>query len=138
MNYVGKRRLLKLADFLEKLPPQKFNLNNWCVKDYKLSNTNEWDSIIVIRGKCGSTACALGYCPVVFPKSGFKLSNDLHWTPEYCGLEGTAAAEQFFDLLESESVSLFMPESYREDHKGPKSVAKKIRALVKRYESQKC
>lgn len=58
MNYVHKKRLLKLADFLDKLPRKKFNFTE------------------VVSGKetpnktltCGSQACAIGWCPVVFPR----------------------------------------------------------------------
>ena len=54
-KHVTKRRLLKLAAFLDTLPPEK------------------WDFLHIITRKnpsrtCGTVCCAIGWTPVVFPR----------------------------------------------------------------------
>lgn len=56
---MNKKRLLKLAAFLRKLPAEKFNINDVVTR---------WDN------NCGSICCAMGWTPKVFPKL-------IQWTP---------------------------------------------------------
>ncbi len=51
-----KQRRAKLAKFLRKLPPEKFNYNQI---------VTNWDS----KRNCGTVCCAAGWCPVLFPKN---------------------------------------------------------------------
>jgi hypothetical protein len=63
---MNKRRLLKLADFLEtKVPPTRFNFNRWVGYDWKGA-----DDI-----SCGTSACALGWATQMpeFRKLGLRL-----------------------------------------------------------------
>lgn len=66
MKHFHKKRLLKLAAFLDKLPRKKFNFASWV-------------SGVSPEHPCGTAACAVGYCPVVFPKDWkyTKLKIDL-------------------------------------------------------------
>lgn len=56
-------RLLRLAEFLEQLPPERFGFGSWVGSDWK--------------GKpdlsCGTTACALGWATVALPECGLEL-----------------------------------------------------------------
>ncbi len=62
---VGNRRLLKLAELLESLPPERFNYGHWVGENYKgRANLS-----------CGTTACALGWATTMpsLRKLGFRL-----------------------------------------------------------------
>ena len=66
MNLKEARRLYSLAKRLNQVRPERFDLG--C---YVRTITNNNLSVIQeLKDKdCGSTACALGYCPLFFPKS---------------------------------------------------------------------
>lgn len=66
MKPVHKARLRKLIRFLKALPEKHFDLAYF--KDCPIS-----DLMAIGRGEdphnpCGSAACVIGWCPVVFPK----------------------------------------------------------------------
>jgi hypothetical protein len=69
---VNKKRLLKLADFIEKLPNKKLHMEFVARPDKKGK----------IRLECDSAACAMGWSPVVFPKL-VKYTEDLNNTSDY-------------------------------------------------------
>lgn len=127
---VGNRRLLKLADLLEKLPQERFDMKYWV--------GNGW------KGKpdlsCGTTACALGWATTVpsLRKAGLKLATTpSHRFSRVCIREPNATVDSFDDSLASgakifgitlyESSQLFMDVSI----KSPKAMAKLIRKFVK-------
>lgn len=56
-------RLLRLAEFLEKLPPKRFDFGSWVGVDWK----DKPDL------SCGTTACALGWATVALPECGLEL-----------------------------------------------------------------
>jgi hypothetical protein len=67
----AKRRLLKLADFLDKLPPERFDFGTWGdVRDGKSGQDALEEAEL-----CGTTACALGWAPALpfAKKLGIKL-----------------------------------------------------------------
>jgi hypothetical protein len=136
-----KDRLLKLADFLEELDPKKFNLDVVVVSKKKMTPSKDY----VYKPSCGTAACAMGWCPVVFPRL-FKYSQD--WCPNwetgnksaFLGsilskksneLDDFNAVEKEFGLSTSESHYLFMPTEYPKGRKSAKCVAKRIRSFVK-------
>jgi hypothetical protein len=51
----GNRRLLVLAEFLEKLPEKRFNYEYWVGPN--------WDGTDLVN--CKTTACALGWCAAI-------------------------------------------------------------------------
>lgn len=51
MNMVQAERLLMLASFLERLPPERFNFRRWASEEDLNS--------------CGTTACALGWATTI-------------------------------------------------------------------------
>lgn len=135
MKKIYKDRLLKLADFL---------YNNVSTKNFDLATfTNysdynkyvEKDNFEIIPEKlckglkskdCGTTACAIGWSPVVFGRS---LTYDVNGDPVV--KSDGSPAENFFGC-EDELVFdyLFQESSYRDGHNGPKSVANRIRKFV--------
>lgn len=64
-DYIYKRRLLKLANFLEKLPPERFGFATWVGYN--------WEGKANLS--CGTTACALGWASTIpsFRKLGLRL-----------------------------------------------------------------
>ena len=143
MNYVHKKRLLKLADFLDKLPRKKFNFTE-VVSGQETPNKTL---------TCGSQACAIGWCPVVFPRlteyhitSGWSTAhNFLVVKMKGVDFDGgsldsvTHIGEELFGLDYSESYALFVPNNTQAlglglrslgDDATPKQVAKNMRKLV--------
>ncbi len=136
-DYIYKRRLLKLADFLDKLPPDKFDFSKWV--------GNDW------QGKpnlsCGTRACALGWgCTIPsFRKAGLVLKPNPDTYSDYkfipglkgneSGLDGTyRAGRVIFGLVRSEFKRLFTTDSeisHLNDNASSKQVAKEIRKFVK-------
>lgn len=126
-----KLKLLKLADHLESLPRKKFNIEYWCKED----------------SHCGTVACAFGWCPVIFPRSGLKMikeHGEIQYTNKNGQFYGARAASEFFDIYYDDACSIFLgskyPKFYKYDKNGyifggkvitPKMVAKRIRHFVK-------
>lgn len=119
---MNKRRLLALATFLEtKVPRKKFNMQYWGTTPH-----NEFS--------CGTTACALGWAGNMpsFKRAGLKTVPSA-WGGDviFGSYRNFGAAMEFFDLDFGESQYLFDPMEYDENRRGPKTVAKRIRKLVK-------
>lgn len=120
MNKVHKKRLLKLADFIEGVKPKMFDIG-----------------YIAQKLDCGTVCCAIGYLPQVFPRH-FKYGVDdyLHEDVIFISLKkrpdiwDDAAAADFFGLTSNEIEYLFMPQQYQYRNVRPKTVAKRIRRVV--------
>lgn len=142
-DYVYKRRLLKLAEFLDNLLRKRFNYNKWVNSDWK--------------GKpdlsCGTKACALGRSSTIpsFRKLGVRLFQHFDGSG-YVGLVNTESlstdapyqvSREIFDLDAEEHLYLFAPEYSNEygispsKQATPKQVAKHIRDFVKRKYPEK-
>lgn len=129
MKQIYKDRLLKLANFLETLHPKKFDLSVFVIEPAsKISKEYATNKV----KPCGTAACAIGWCPVVFPRSCYYNTNDdivLKKNPKFSNF---GFAEIFFNLTENESRRLFSScEYYNFNNITPKRVAKRIRKLVK-------
>jgi len=55
---INSKRLLKLADFLDELPPSHFDFTKVRVTGQKTEHN-----------ECGTVGCAVGWCPTVFPRA---------------------------------------------------------------------
>lgn len=129
-TYIHNRRLLKLADYLEKLNPKKFDL-------YKIRERH--------KRTCKTTACAIGSTIEAFPNHKFKsIINefDSKYTVNDCeieileivfpnGLTDFEGARVFFGLSHLESDYLFMPDYYPQSHRSAKYVSNRIKNFVK-------
>ena len=142
---VFKRRLLKLADLLQKLPRKRFDYGRWVGDDWK--------------GKtdlaCGTTACAFGWATTIpaLRKAGLRLVESTNGPRLFTvSIKGGStseheapklAAREIFGLENDEFEYLFIPDSgitFPElglPREGPthqataKQVAKHIRQFVK-------
>jgi len=135
-DYVYKRRLLALADLLQKLPPKRFDYSHWVGDDWKGKQDLS----------CGTTACAFGWATTMpsLRRLGLVLHKSevtLHKNGGY--LFPSEAAKEVFGLSYAEFEYLFVPYSERDlpkyklpvsyipDSASAKTVAAHIRNFVK-------
>lgn len=109
---MNTERLLVLADYLEKLPEERFNISYWQMV------------------ACGSIACALGHACYIpaFQEAGLKLWQGV---PRYKIDSGITAGASFFGISRNKASELFLSAGYPASTKiTAKTVAEKIRRLV--------
>ncbi len=142
-NTTFKNRLLKLADHLEKgkLGHKKFDFNVYDIGQRIISK-----NVIGQKINCGTNGCAIGECPVLFPRQWFfyELNRPMlrsHGSTQQSG-------EDFFGISQEEYRHLFLPSDKWETTQQPKlfggrilgprakkqSVANNIRAFIKKKE----
>lgn len=100
-------KLLQLADFLEQLPPERFDFCHWVSGDWEQEQPLSLYS-------CGTAGCAGGWATVIWPDE-LKLINQV---PTLRGevtdygepIVGVDALAKFFGIRREESVYLFLPE----------------------------
>jgi hypothetical protein len=129
---VSKRRLLKLAAFLRKLPRKRFHYDHVVGQDWKGRQDLS----------CGTTACAMGWAATmpIFRKLGLRMQ-----VPEH-GEFGDAvtdaagsyvfAASEIFGISAGDADYLFSPETeHFERPKGPSPRASNttVAAHIERY-----
>lgn len=122
MDYIGARRIRKLADFLAKEVDSS---------DFYMGSFAQ----ILENGKpsCGTSACAAGWAASIpsFRKQGYKLAwYDGNALPSYKGIADTEALTNFFHVSEAEAMELFY-DIYNGEKSTPKGWAKQARKLVK-------
>lgn len=133
---VYKDRLRKLAKFLEtKAKPSQFDITVIGYTD------NESEPLVDVKeGFCGTAACAIGHCPVAFPKAfDYRHSGgSLDVISKETGAWNFEAAQEFFGLNNLESEYLFGGGAYNDEidrervkKVTPKRVAKRIRKFVR-------
>lgn len=122
-------RLLKLADFLDKLPRKKFDFS-------------------IVMNKCGTCGCACGWIPTVFPEECKELgiAYDVEMGRFYRDGEWTtyrSVASQIFEIDIRDADGLFTPNKQVcvdlaniPENATPKRVSKLIREYVKKYDTQ--
>jgi hypothetical protein len=111
---MNKARLLKMADFVETIPRNEFNMS-------------------LYGAYCGPVGCALGHAAVARLFPGLKPIKEWHWMPVYRGKCGMNAAVALFGLTYNAAVCLFI---IHHDNRIPKQVAHNIRKFVKDAESR--
>jgi hypothetical protein len=132
-----KKRLLALADFLEKrVPPERFDMGCWLDPDWKGAQDLS----------CGASACALGWAPQVPALKKLKLyyrqPKDGYFEIRMRGVsyKGVKAdggdismhtAVEAFGLSYTLAGRIFLPCEYK-GHATPKGVAARIRNVVRR------
>lgn len=121
---------MKLADFLDNLPPAKFDLS--CIVNVD-DETNQQltKSYAFKEGACESVGCAIGWCPVVFPRSCQYYDNMYVVSKENRSIMDFDFATNHFSISMDQANYLFMPNAYHHSKRGPKSVASRIRSFVK-------
>jgi hypothetical protein len=127
-------RLLKLADFLETVPPQAFDIKDWLTRKPSGPEGN-------VPGECGFAGCAVGWAAhqKMFDGFGFRPlrdgteSGEVQYTDE-AGVTSISweAVRNLFEVDRALADCLFDGSSYREcDYRpAPITVAKRIRLAV--------
>lgn len=123
-----KKRLLKLADFLETVPEQKFSLATWV---QSMPTKPEARA----EGSCGFAGCAIGWAvhAKLFRGLSFVEEEDQKYVnrgPSYKGLSDFPAVNHLFDISTNDSFSLFIDTAYPGWSATPKQVADRIRKFV--------
>ena len=125
MKTIHRKRLAKLADYLDTLPRKKFNFE-----------------FIIEDDTCGAVGCAIGHCPNVFPKLVEydpvldTIKTKARGTRWYRGI-----AEELFGVSYDVAGGLFSPGRQESDlgpnykdldsRATPKQVSKLIRQFLK-------
>ena len=141
---VGNRRLLKLADFLDALPDERFSFRHFVDDDVWKGKTDL---------SCGTTACAIGWATTMpmFRKLGLRMLKPDRYRSATPGIVGDdcfftydggyevgacdRACERLFGLSAKETEQLFIPDYYGErgglsERATRKEVSDNIRAFV--------
>lgn len=132
MRAIYKKRLLKLADFLDKLPVEKFDYSIIA----KEAGLPMKEALAKGPVSCGSVACAIGWMPAVFPRSikwekASMVDKTLYVVDKAGRLNFNAAAEWFGIELFSTARKLFDPACNRLGlNATPQAVAAHIRRFV--------
>lgn len=131
---MNKERLIKMAEFLEKLPEHKFDFSSYV----HLGSKSPSEALANPEEHCGTTACAIGWLPAMFPES-FK------WVGENIGSWGNymlpvliendmwseGDIRGFLGINFNQYDFLFVPDSSPLDKDADaKQVAKQIREFV--------
>lgn len=143
MNAVQARRLLQLADYLEKEVgakrgkggKAKFDMRAWFEKLEGCTATRPG----LDEASCGTSACAFGWAAALWPRSLETIHDDDtgvgNVKHRQTGATGADAAAVFFGLNEQEVDHLFMPSTnggFNITPRTAKAEAKVIRNFVRR------
>lgn len=142
-NKLYKERLLKLSSYLKAVEPEFFDLDVICdVKNHGeiIGYYDENHKVDIVGFKkrdkeCGTVACAVGHCPVVFPNQfKYVLSHDgeyeVHLRRNTYD-DTWADVEHFFGIGTEEADYLFQPEWYPEGRRSALDVATRIEYFVR-------
>jgi hypothetical protein len=117
-------RLLILADFLETVPRESFEIKYWV--DHPATKPEGGKP-----GECGFAGCAIGWAAHARLFDGLTLDVD---APRYAGLWDYDAVSACFGINDCDAAYLFDGCSYNW-RATPKQVARRIRAFVKRNDA---
>ena len=120
LKKLAVKRLTQLADGLElSVKDEWFDLASWSTKGFK-------------QKKCGTTACAMGWAVVIFPRSKLRLVDEDNGNSDikYKGLHGFEAAAKFMYISESDAEYLFAPSAYPDEARERLHVVERIRDFV--------
>jgi len=120
-------KLLKMADFVETLPEETFDLSTW---------KRETD--------CGTVCCAIGWAAQkkLFRGLSFQFSETYGLEAAYSSgdkLEcGFAAVTQLFNITLETVLKIFINSAYEKGEDSPRHVSQRIRELVELGEAEFC
>jgi hypothetical protein len=140
LHKVEIEKMRQLADFLETVPPEEFDLSVWQLRAEQPRKTLLFGLIETNPG-CGFAGCAMGWAAhsTLFP--GLRLTRIRgtarpYWEPSYRGHVNWAAVELLFGLTVRFSAYLFRRARYK-GHASPGQVADRLRAAAERIERWK-
>ena len=122
------QRLLKLASFLGKIHPSKFNYYTWVGGQ---ENPIEMAKNPRIKERCGTTACAIGWCPAIWPEAWSWASNAMPVLTKnirklyFCPVDQAA---NWFNISKEDTLFLF---TEQRDNVTAREMATLIRKFVR-------
>jgi hypothetical protein len=100
-----QKRILKLADYVESLPRERFNFRHWV--------GSGWQGKVDLS--CGTTACALGWATAMpmFRRLGLRMGQSelVGGAPEVFGSNSIVRLAELFGVTTSVFDRLFHPDS---------------------------
>lgn len=130
-----------LADFLDTVPEEKFDLNHWIDEEPNTGEVMLHQLEIYEKLKdrsCGTTGCAIGWACTIpeFVEAGLQYDPlmgqpFLQDDPKIVSFQAVA---EVLGLDKEEVESLFLADNYPEDEQSPKHVATKIRLFVSLFD----
>lgn len=118
MNAIQRRRLLKLADYLE--GPVSRAAKRSKHKKFDMSKYGNSKRLGLSKNMCNTAGCALGWATNVFPRT-FRLRGG--WNPDDCQLqfnglyeeasESFPGAQHFFGLTPEQAEKAFSADNHR-------------------------
>jgi hypothetical protein len=134
---VNKERLLKLADFLDTVHPNKFEISSWLNTGWRARGGCTEAELLDLD--CGTTACAVGWACTIpeFKAEGLGFGGIVPMPtlqmPDGKTLTSWEAVREFFGLTQPEALNLFDRGAYATGpYASATTVARKIRLLVER------
>lgn len=121
---MNKSLLLKLADFLDKIPRDRFNLREWEDSEF-VDNVSPFDGSF----ECGFAGCAVGWAAHANLIPGLTLRDStVYYTKAGDDFphEGFRAIAFALEITSQQANELFHPRYYTVSH-NPTIVAKRIR-----------
>lgn len=128
---MNKERLLKMADFLETLPPHKFDFADYV----HIGSKFPAEALAAPEEHCGTTACAVGWLPAMFPED-FKWSETGNRMSlvEVVPLDSPSFSERairvFLDISSDDYDFLFIPSS---STLGPNASAVQVAQQIREF-----
>lgn len=129
---VNVARLYQLADFLETVPPEDFDLSAW--QDHAPREALAIGPI-TFRRACGFAGCAMGWAAHSGLFEGLRINRDNNLV--YKGASDIDAAAKVFGITVSVAEFIFYPLSYvGYDPIDPDDVARRVRKLAAKVEAR--
>ena len=117
---MNKKNLLLLADFLDKLPQELFNM-----KYYRLNENGERVEFYS-KNDCGTIGCALGWAAA----SGIPELEIEHFPKKGTRLSWLMYSEAVFGFISENTFDYLFSEYWTEVDNSPSGAAKRIRQVV--------
>lgn len=119
---MNKEALTKLANFLDKVPEDRFNIHEWIVEQAESDFNEKFD--------CGFAGCAIGWAVHAKVVPGLEWCNgEPSYRYEFGWVVGWSAVRLAFDIDDLIASKLFTGTTY-EGICTPADVAKRIRQFV--------
>lgn len=126
-------RMRQLADYLETVPVNRFDLKEWEVEKYEPAKTFLF-GLIEIEPECGFVGCAMGWAAHSKLFAGLRIDED--GVLEYKGFAHFKAAAKVLGISKKNAEFLFAHEWYDKYHSAPGDVAARLRRFADRVESR--
>ncbi len=135
LQNVKVARMRQLANYLETVTPDQFDLSRWESEAYVPARTLLW-GLIEIQPACGFVGCAMGWAAhsKLFPGLAITANGVLY----YKGSSAFHAAAKVFNISIRSAEFLFTPEMYKDgDFTEPGVVADRLNRYADKVESRR-